>query len=70
MIRWNIAKHAARHRIPNAHQLAAFASLTLPVAYRVWSGARLDRIDIVTLEALTRAFKLKAPWSLLEFRDE
>jgi hypothetical protein len=67
MIRWNITAQAKRHGIPNAHQLAAKAGLTLPVAYRVWSGEPLERIDVLTLEKLTHAFKLKSPWTLLEY---
>ena len=67
MIRWNVTAIAARRRIPNAHQLAAKAHLTLPVAYRVWQGEPLDRIDVKTLEALATAFKC-SPWRLLEYR--
>lgn len=69
MIRWNVQPTAKRHHVPNAHQLAAYASLTLPVAYRVWSNAGLDRIDVTTLEALARAFKCK-PWALLVYEPE
>ena len=68
MIRWNVHAIAKTHRIPNANQLAVKAGLTLPVAYRVWAGEPMDRIEIATLEKLTEAFGLKSPWRLLEYK--
>lgn len=70
MIRWNVQPIAKRHHVPNAHQLAAKAGLTLPVAYRVWAGEDLKRIDVTTLHSLTRAFGLKHPWALLEYTPD
>ncbi len=67
MIHWNVAALQKRHGIPNAHQLAAKASLTLPAAYRVWEGKPLKRIDVATLEKLAEHLKC-SPWSLLEYR--
>lgn len=67
MIRWNVGPIAKRHHVPNAHQLAAKAGLTLPVAYRVWAGEDLKRIDVETLERLAKAFDVK-PWTLLDYR--
>jgi hypothetical protein len=66
MIRWNVAARAAKHGVTNAHQLAAKAGLTLPVAYRVWAGEPLQRIEVATLEAIAAAFRVK-PWTLLEY---
>lgn len=68
MIHFNVQAKAQRHGVSNAHQLAAYAGLTLPVAYRVWTGDDLKRIDVATLEALTKAFGLAQPWTLLEYR--
>lgn len=53
----------------NANQLADGAGLTKPAAYRVVAGEPLERIEVATLEALARAFKVK-PWALLEWTEE
>jgi transcriptional regulator with XRE-family HTH domain len=55
-----------RRGLENAYQLAAFAGLTKPLASRLLAGAPLERIDVATLEALARAFRVK-PWALLEY---
>lgn len=68
MIRFDVRAQARKHHVSNAHQLAAYAHLTLPVAYRVWSGEPLQRIEVATLEALATAFKCK-PWALLDWSD-
>lgn len=66
MIRWHIERHMARRGIANAYQLAAFAGLTKPTAARVVAGEPLDRIEVATLEALAKAFRVR-PWALLEY---
>lgn len=66
MIRWNLARHMERRGIENAYQLAAFAGLSKPTASRLVEGVALERIDVATLEALARAFRVR-PWTLLEY---
>ena len=69
MIRWNLDRHMARRGLTNAYQLAAFAGLTKPTAARVLAGEPLERIDVATLDALTRAFRVR-PWALLDYRPD
>lgn len=69
MIYWDLDRHMARRGLANAYQLAAFAGLTKPTASRVLTGARLERIDTATLEALAVAFRVK-PWSLLRYEPD
>jgi hypothetical protein len=36
----------------------------------VLAGDPIDRINVATLETLARAFNLKTPWALLDYRPE
>lgn len=58
-----------RRGLANAYQLAAFAGLTKPAAARVLAGEPLERIEVATLERLSRAFRVK-PWALLEYTPD
>ena len=72
-IRWDvegIKERAARKGWKNAHQFAIGAGLSAPAAARIFEGEPLDRIDVRTLERLARAFGLKAPWALLDYRPD
>lgn len=69
MIRWNLTRQMERRGLENAYQLAAFAGLTKPLAARLLSGAPVERLDVATLEALARAFRVK-PWTLLDYEPE
>lgn len=69
MIVWNLAPLMKRRGLANAYQLAAFAGLTKPTAARVLAGAPLERIDVATLEALARAFRVQ-PWRLLVYTPD
>lgn len=66
MIRYAIATHMRRKGWTNAYQLAKGAGITQPLAARVIAGGPLERLDVATLEALARAFRVK-PWALLEY---
>jgi transcriptional regulator with XRE-family HTH domain len=68
MIRWDLDRHMTKRGLANAYQLAAFAGLTKPTAARVMAGAPLGRIEVATLEALAKAFRVR-PWSLLAHSD-
>ena len=68
MIFWNvpaITRHMDRLGIANAKRLSERTGLTIPTAYHVLSGARLERINAHTLETLADLFGVE-PWSLLE----
>lgn len=67
MILWNLAPHLKRKGWTSAYQLARGADLTMPLASRLFAndGKRMDRIEVATLEALARAFRVK-PWALLK----
>lgn len=70
MILWNlaeIAEHMTTLGIENRKQLSERTGLSLPTAYALFDRERLRRVDVPTLEALTRTFGLSAPWSLLEY---
>lgn len=70
MITWNVAARARAKGWTNAYQLAKGANITQPLAARVLAGEPIGRIDVATLEALTRAFGLKTPWALLDYQPE
>lgn len=72
-IYWNteaIRRHMARRGLENANQLREYAGLTIATAYNVLTDPppEVERIETRTLETLQRAFGLKSPWSLLEWR--
>lgn len=69
MIQYNLTEHMRRHGLTNANQLRHFAKLTTATAYNVLSGARLQRIEAETLEALAKAFDCH-PGDLLEYTPE
>lgn len=69
MIRYNIGKYMDRKGWATAYQLAHGAGITQPAAHRVMAGEPLQRIEIATLEALARAFRVK-PWALLDYDAE
>lgn len=66
MIRYDLKRLMKRHGWENANQLAKGADIPPPLAYRLLSGDRLDRIEVATLEKLARVFRVK-PWTLLEY---
>lgn len=66
-IRWDIRKRAADRGWENAQQFATGAGLTYPLAARILEGKPLERIDVATLEKLTKVFGLKTPWTLLDY---
>lgn len=70
MIRWNIRNRAAKLGWKNAHALSMHAGLSYPVARRVWAEEAPARLDVATLEALARAFRVKTPWELLTYAPE
>ncbi len=73
MIAWNhaeIARQMTKAGIANRKQLAERAGISLPTAYALAESGVLQRIDVPTLEALTRAFDLPAPWSLLLYEPD
>lgn len=70
MIRWNVKDRAARRGWTNARQLSLGATIGYPAAWRIMQGEPLDRLDIHTLETLTRAFGLKTPWALLTYTPD
>lgn len=65
MIRYAIQKHMTRKGWTTAYQLAHGAGITQPAAHRVMASEPLQRIEVATLEALAKAFRVK-PWALLE----
>jgi hypothetical protein len=70
MLRWNVRAKAHARGWTNAYQLAKGAGITQPVAARVLSDEPIERIDVATLETLTRVFRLKSPWSLFEYQAD
>ena len=66
MMKYDLSGVMRRHRLENANQLAVFAKIPPPLAYRVLAGEPLERIEVSTLEALARAFRVK-PWTLLRY---
>lgn len=70
MLRWNVKARASARGWKNPYQLAKGAGITQPLAARVLSDEPIERIDVATLESLTRAFRLKSPWSLLDYRPD
>ena len=70
MLRWNVRAKAEARGWANAYQLAKGAGITQPVAARVLSDEPIERVDVATLETLTRVFRLKSPWSLLDYRPD
>lgn len=68
MIRWRLAPHLKRKGWTSAYQLARGADLTMPLASRLFhaDGQPISRLEIATLEALARAFRVR-PWALLEY---
>jgi DNA-binding Xre family transcriptional regulator len=66
MIRLRVAKHL-RRRGWTAYRLAKEAGLSIPVAYRLADpDGDLRRLDVRTLDALCRTFKVQ-PGELLEW---
>jgi len=55
--------------IENANQLARFARLTSPVAYRLLEDRAAERIDTTVLDALCLAFSCQ-PGDILEHIPE
>jgi len=55
--------------ILNATQLARFARITAPVAYRLLEGREIERVDVAVLEALCAAFDCQ-PGDLLAYVPE
>jgi transcriptional regulator with XRE-family HTH domain len=66
MIRWNVTKHMGRKGWTTAYQLAKGAGISQPAAANVLAGNPLERIDVLALEKLARAFRVK-PWALLDY---
>jgi hypothetical protein len=69
MIKYALERQMKRRGLANAYALAEFAKIPPPLAYRLLSGKRLERIEVATLEALAKAFKVK-PWTLLDWTPE
>ena len=67
-VRWNVAGRMDAKGWTNAHQLAAGAGISYPVAKRIYDGERYpDRVDFDTLGKLAKAFGCRRnPWRLLE----
>lgn len=55
---------------PTAYRLAAEAGISRPAASRLLSGDPVERIDTAMLLALAKAFGVRNPLTLLEFRVE
>jgi DNA-binding Xre family transcriptional regulator len=55
--------------IENGNQLARYARLTSPVAYRLLSGEPFERVDVAVLDALCEAFSCQ-PGDLLAHTPE
>jgi hypothetical protein len=70
MIIWNVKARAEAKGWKNPYQLAKGANITQPLAARVLSDEPIGRIDVATLEALARAFNLKTPWVLLDYKPD
>lgn len=66
-IRWSVKGRAEARGWKNAHQFAIGAGLSYPLAARILESKPLERIDVATLEQLTKVFGLKSPWTLLEY---
>ena len=73
-IYWNVKARAEAKGWTNAHQLATNAGISYPIAWRILQGEAsaepIERIETATLEKLARAFGLKSPWSLLDYRAD
>lgn len=69
-IYWNVKARAAAKGWTNPYQLAKGAGITQPLAARLLADEPLDRISVDTLETLARAFHLRTPWPLLDYRGE
>lgn len=70
MIQWNLAEIArlmAKRGIRNRKHLSEVVDISMPTAYAVMQGGVMQRIDVPTLEALTRALRPASPWALLEY---
>lgn len=66
-VRWNLADRLAAKGWENAHQLAAGAGISYPVAKRIWNGPAPDRVDFQTLGKLAKALGARRnPFALLE----
>lgn len=63
---WNVAKLVAGKKWENAHRFSQEAKLSYPIAWRIWQGDKIDRIDAKTLESLCRTFEV-GPTELLRF---
>lgn len=70
MIYWKIESHMTRCSLTTAYALAKLAGISQPGAARVLNGAPVERIDAAVLLALAKAFGVRNPLSLLEYRDE
>ncbi|MDB4914094.1 MAG: hypothetical protein JWM95_1738 [Gemmatimonadetes bacterium] len=67
-VRWDVKARAIEKGWVNAHQLAARAGISYPVAKRIWDEEEMpDRIDFDTLGKLAKTFGCKRnPWKLLK----
>lgn len=73
MIFWNvreIEKCMATRGWTNARQLAQGAGISYPAAWAIAQGGAIGRVDVRTLEALTKAFRLREPWALLDYVED
>lgn len=70
MIYWNLEAHMLARGFGTAYQLAKEAEISRPAALRVLSGAPVERIDTALLLALARAFRVRNPLALLEYRAD
>lgn len=70
MIYWRIAPHMLARDWATAYRLSKEAGISRPTALRVLSGAPVERIDVALLLALAKAFHVRNPLALLEYRDE
>ncbi len=70
MIYWKVEPHMARRGIATAYALAKLAGISQPGAHRVLSGTPVERIDTAVLLSLAKAFGVRNPLTLLEYRDE
>jgi DNA-binding Xre family transcriptional regulator len=66
MIEWTIADLLEKKGW-TAYKLAAETGLTVPAAYRLAAGGRIQRIDADTLERLCRALNV-TPNQLIAFK--
>jgi DNA-binding Xre family transcriptional regulator len=68
MIRWHLPE-ILEDRGWTAYRLAQETGLTVPAAYRLAKGERVQRLDIQTLDSLCRALKV-TPGDLLSYSEK